>query len=223
MKSESENNIASIKHAKAQAGLLSGTIRQGWDITDADLQNIRRPVMFYICEPLTTGSAAYGVFDVTALEHLLKNENKGDGIADELFSAVNSVTKDWIADPAAATLELMDAVLTGNLLTFCGGKEAWKIVEEKICHFGIIVYRNPSRKDEITITLRPLKISDQRTIEKEDLVHAVAWYMFNDAPLLPASFEGVNVLNSAVEFAKTIGTDPLYLYEAFVEYSTHTG
>lgn len=202
-----KHSILSIQQEKARAGVVSGKLSQGWDVTDEDLVNINRPVIFYLYEPLQTPCAAFGVFDLTGIETLVKDGEKRDGIPDEIFDAVVSVTKEWIANPAAASPELMDAVLTGILLTFCGGKNAAQIVEEKINHFGAIVYKNPLPKDDVTVTFRPIKISDKKSIGKEKIVFEVARYVFHDEPLLPEFFEGVNSWGRVQVFAATLDMD----------------
>lgn len=205
-----KDNIVSIKQWKIRASLVHGAIRQGWNVTPNDLVDINRPTTFYICEPLQTGFTAFSVFDRSGFENLVKTGTKKYGRPREIFESVASVTMDLIAEGLnRENKELMEAVLSGNLINYAGTQTALEIYQDKsYCHLGSIIYNNPLRKDGVVVSFRPIALSNaEATLDKEKLFLAVSNYVLNDQAKHPEYFEGIDVAECLAGFAKRLGVD----------------
>ena len=208
-----EESILSIQRWKARAGLVSGSFGVGWDVATEARVGIDRPVTLYVCEPLQSGFAAFSVFEQIGFENLVKDGLENYGTADEMFAAVTSVTKALLANLANSSPELIDAVLTGNLIIHAGSKSGAQIVADQSCNqLGIIVYANPLVND---VAFRPMDLRNQVQVseeirtgnpnanfEKDRLVLTLKDYVLHDEPLLPEYFEGANVLGCSVQIRR---------------------
>ena len=226
MKSKVSDSILSIQQWKAQAGISCGTIREGWDVAADDLVAIDRPLTFYFCEPLKSRFAALAIFNRDGFENLVASGIEKYGTSEEIFAAVTAVTDELIENPTAVSPELLDAVVTGNLMISSVGPRASEVVQEKTFRkFGMIVYKNPARKDDL-ISFAPMKISEEIAfseaytsafsewaLEKDRAVLTVFWSMGRGADLLPRHFEGVSFSEAACEFAEKVGVDLPMLWE----------
>ena len=223
MLSKLEASIKSIQQWKSPASLTSSAVSQGWDVLAENCAEVDRPVTFYLCEPLQSGIAAFGVFDRAGFESLVAGGIEKYGTSEEIFAAVTSVTKELLANPADASPELMDAILTGNLILYSGGKAASQVVADLSCgQLGMIVYANPLAND---IAFRPMDLRNQVQVteeirlgnpnanfEKDRLVLTLKDYVLHDVPLLPQYFEGVDVWDALFKFADKVRVDlPVHL------------
>lgn len=223
MTNKVENSILSIQQWKARAGLVSGAIGKGWEVKAEDRAKLDRPVTLYLCEPLLSSYAAFGVFDRTGVETLVETGIAKYGTSDEIFTAVTYVTRTLIASPAHASSELLDAALTGSLILYCSGETAPQIVADQSCiQFGMIVYAHPLVND---VAFRPMDLRNQVQVsdeiragcpnanfEKDRLVLTLKNYMLHDEPLLPDYFEGASVWDALFTFADRVRVDlPIHL------------
>lgn len=223
MASNITDSILSIQRWKEHARIANVSIGQGWGVTTEDRAQFERPMTFYVCEPLQSGFAAYAVFDRAGLEMLVETAIEKYGTQEEIFAAVTSVTMELLANPADASTELLDAVLTGALILSASAEAASQIVADQSCtQFGMIVYANTSIND---VSFRPMDLRNQVQVseeiragnpnanfEKDRLVLTLKDYVLHDEQLLPRFFEGVVVWDALFEFADKVRVDlPVHL------------
>lgn len=204
-----KNNVVELSQWKARSRIKNSALQNGWTFPSDALDSISDPVSFYICEPLQSGFSAASVHDRKSIESLVKTGTKKYGTKKKIFETVSVCTMDLITNKKSHDLNLLDVVVTGNIIHFANSETARLAILERGCHhFGVIVYHNPSRPGDVQVTFRPMALSHSEAIlDSSELGSAVCSYMFNDYEKHPEYFEGMSFLSVIDRFSSSMGVN----------------
>ncbi|PKM47107.1 MAG: hypothetical protein CVV05_01580 [Gammaproteobacteria bacterium HGW-Gammaproteobacteria-1] len=188
--------VVSLEQWRRRDNLVKQAVTAGWNVKPGDLADLDDPVAFYLSEPLQTQFKAISMFRFSDLADFVKNGTDRFATRQEISDSTAAITTEVLDADHPVEPDNLRYLMFAHFINYSATKTAKIVVDsrEPYRHIGAVVYRNPNRTDGVTLTVRPIALSNsESSLEPGVVAMAVLQTMLQDYDNHPEYFVGVDL------------------------------